>query len=161
MKLDASTASCTIFTFREGLLSAVGHDLTLAVTRFTIDVGDDTIDARFAADSLRVRGDVSSRDRASIEGHASDDVLAARQFPEVRFVSRSITRDGNSARITGELGLHGRARVIEFVARDDGRDWIAEVTLDQRDFGIKPFTAMLGALRVRADVRVRVTLPSH
>jgi polyisoprenoid-binding protein YceI len=159
---DASSASCIVFTYREGLLAAVGHDLRLAVTRFTIDVGAaDAIDARFAADSLRVENDVSEHDRRTIERNAREDVLDARRFPELRFRSTEVVRDGHIARIAGELTLHGATRPMTFEARDDGQHWIAEVRLDQRQFGIKPFTAMLGTLRVRADVLVRVSLPSR
>jgi polyisoprenoid-binding protein YceI len=161
-RFDAATASCTIFTFREGLLAAVGHDLRLAVSNFAIDIGDDdAIHARFDATSLRVMGAVSDGDRRTIERQAADDVLAARRFPEIRFRSTRVRREGGRAHIDGELTLHGQTRALRLDADDDGTRWTAEVTLDQRDYAIKPFSAMLGALRVRADVRVRVSLPSR
>jgi polyisoprenoid-binding protein YceI len=161
-RFDAANASCTVFTFREGLFAAVGHDLRLSVTRFAIDVAaDDAIHARFAADSLRVEGAISDGDRRTIERQTADDVLAARRHPEIHFRSTRVVRDGDRAHIEGELTLHGATRSLRCEARDDGARWIAEVTIDQRDFGIKPFSAMLGALRVRPDVRVRVTLPSR
>ncbi len=162
---DATSASCTVFTYREGLLAAVGHDLRLAVGRFTIDVGapdaPDAIDARFAADSLRVDGDVSEHDRRTIERNAREDVLDARRHPEIRFRATQVVRDGRRARISGELTLHGATRPLSIDAEDDGQRWTAEVRLDQRQFGIKPFSAMLGTLRVRADVLVRVSIPSR
>jgi polyisoprenoid-binding protein YceI len=161
-RFDAANADCTVYTFREGLLAAVGHDLTLAVTSFTIELADDdAIHARFDAASLRVTGAVSDGDRRTIERHAADDVLAARRFPEIRFRSTRVVRQGERAQIEGELTLHGATRALRCEAHDDGARWTAEVTLDQRDYGIKPFTAMLGTLRVRADVRVRVSLPSR
>jgi hypothetical protein len=36
---------------------------------------------------------------------------------------------------------------------------VAEIKLHQPDFGIKPFTAALGALKVKPDVVVRVSVP--
>jgi polyisoprenoid-binding protein YceI len=161
-RFDANSASCTVFTFREGLLSAVGHDLTLAVTRFAIDIADDdAIHARFEAASLRVQGAISDGDRRTIERQATNDVLAAQRFPAIHFRSTRVVRQGAQAHIDGELTLHGQTRALSCAASDDGTQWTAEVTLDQRDYGIKPFSAMLGALRVRADVRVRVSLPSR
>ena len=68
-------------------------------------------------------------------------------------------RDGLRARVEGTLALHGTTRPVAFDAVADERDWRAEVRLDLRDFGIKPYTAMLGALRVRADVLVRIRVP--
>jgi hypothetical protein len=36
----------------------------------------------------------------------------------------------------------------------------AEFSFDQRDFGLKPYSAMLGTLKVKPVVRVKVTLPT-
>jgi hypothetical protein len=36
---------------------------------------------------------------------------------------------------------------------------VAEVKIHQPDFGIKPYTAALGALKVKPDVLVRVSVP--
>lgn len=47
-RLDASSADCFVFTYKEGLLSAVAHDLKLRVTRFTIDTEGDAVRAEFA-----------------------------------------------------------------------------------------------------------------
>ena len=161
-RFDARSASCQVFTFREGLLAAVGHDLRLAVTDFSVELDDDdAIRARFAAGSLRVDGKVSDVDRRTIERQAANDVLAARKFPEVTFASTRVVRDGASAHIEGELTLHGVTRALQLSAHDDGERWTAEVRLDQRRFGIRPFSAMLGTLRVRAEVVVRISLPSR
>lgn len=160
---DASTAECLVYTFREGLLSAVGHDLCLRVERFSVEVSGDanapSIFGRFDAASLRAIGNVSASDARKIEGNAADDVLRARRFPTIEFRSTRIVRDGLRARVDGTLALHGTTRPVAFDAVADERDWRAEVRLDQRDFGIKPYTAMLGTLRVRADVLVRIRVP--
>ena len=160
---DASTADCLVYTFREGLFSAVGHDLCLRVERFAVEVTGDaqapSILARFDAASLRATGDVSPSDARKIERNAADDVLDARRFATIEFRSTRVVRDGERARINGALTLHGQTRPLSFDASADAAAWTAEVRLDQRDFGIKPFTAMLGALRVRADVLVRIRVP--
>ena len=160
---DASTAECLVYTFREGLLSAVGHDLCLRVERFAVEVTGEpaapSILGRFDAASLRATGDVSPADARKIERNAADDVLDARRFATIEFRSTRVTRDGERARIEGTLALHGTSRPIAFDAVADAGDWRAEVRLDQRDFGIKPFSAMLGALRVKPDVVVRIRVP--
>lgn len=160
---DASTAECLVYTFREGLLSAVGHDLCLRVERFAVEVTGDAsapaILGRFDAASLRATGDLSPGDARKIEGNAADDVLAARKFPTIEFRSTRVARDGERARIEGTLTLHGATRPIAFDAVADAGHWRAEVRLDQRDFGIKPFSAMLGTLRVKPDVVVKIRVP--
>jgi hypothetical protein len=41
----------------------------------------------------------------------------------------------------------------------EGDDVVGEVTLHQPDYGIKPYSAMLGTLKIRPDVKVRIRLP--
>lgn len=86
-------------------------------------------------------------------------MLAARRFPTIEFRSTRVVRDGERARIEGQLTLHGVTRPLVADALADASDWRAELRLDQRDFGIKPFSAMLGTLRVRPEVLVRIRVP--
>ena len=87
----------------EGVLSAVGHDLLLRATAFEIAVetGAPRVSARLDAASLRVVTAMRERPRASgrplaadireIEASIVESVLSARRFPEIRFVSSSVT----------------------------------------------------------------------
>src|SRR5688500_8387813 len=107
---DASTADCTVLTFKEGLLSAIAHDLEIRGGEFSVEIDDATraIDARFDARSLRVvraiGGNVSEKDRAKIEGNIVADVLRADRFGEIRFRSTKVEDD----RVEGVLTLCGR-----------------------------------------------------
>ena len=171
-RFDAQTARCEVFTFKEGLLSPVAHDLRLEVTRFTVDTDEaaGTVEATFDPRSLRVAcaivaghdapATLSTSDRRSIEERIVDDVLVVKRYPEIRFRSRSATRDGDGWRVEGTLALHGHERPVNVRARRDGGKLVAEVALQQPDFGIKPFSALLGTLRVRPEVKVRLTLPA-
>ena len=55
-RLDAGTAECLVFTYREGLAAAMGHDLKLRVGSFAIEIDEAArrVDARFDARSMRV-----------------------------------------------------------------------------------------------------------
>ena len=164
-RFGPGTATCEVFTFREGVLAAVGHDLKLRPERFEIDAGASSVRARFDAGSLRVvaamgsgREDpegLSERDRREIERSCADQVLEARRFPEITFNSNEI----KPGAVRGTLALHGRELGGEFAVRRDGDRAVAEVEIDVRRFGIRPYTAMLGALRVSPLVRVVVTTP--
>ncbi|MGZ3404978.1 MAG: YceI family protein [Polyangia bacterium] len=160
---DATTAECLVYTYREGLLAAVGHDLCLRVERFTVEVTGEpaapAILARFDATSLRTTGAISPGDARKIERDAADTVLAARRFPTIEFRSTRVVLDGDRAHIDGALTLHGVTRTLAVDAVADAGAWRAEVRLDQRDFGIKPFSAMLGTLRVRPEVLVAIRVP--
>ena len=41
MKFDQSSALCYVFTYKEGLLSGLGHDLRITVASFAVDVAED------------------------------------------------------------------------------------------------------------------------
>jgi hypothetical protein len=154
-----------VFTFREGVLAAAGHDLKLRPESFEIEADTGSVRARFDAGSLRVvaamRGGredpaaLSERDRRDIERNCAREVLEAHRFPEIAFTSSAV----QPAFVRGTLSLHGRELSGDFVVKQAGGRAIAEVELDVRRFGIRPYTAMLGALRVSPMIRVVVTTP--
>ncbi len=156
-----------MFTFKQGLLSAIAHDLKLEVVTHEVRVlGDSKVEATFDARSIRVvcaRKDeaddpaaLSVSDKKKIEATIAADVLAVKRFPEIRFASTSVEPAGEGFFVRGDLTLHGVTRSISFTTRTEGARRVAEVTLHQPDFGIVPYRAMLGALRLRPDVRVRI-----
>src|SRR5688572_22210663 len=59
---NASNAECLVFTYKDGLLSAVAHDLKIRVTDFslTVDEAQDEVSGTFNAGSLRVVNAMSS-----------------------------------------------------------------------------------------------------
>jgi len=170
-KLDASCARCIVLTYKEGLLSAVAHDLKIEVTRFTLEVDDamTSVAAVFEASSLRVvcavrdgidaPATLSEKDKRDIEGNIAKDVLDVRKHPQIRFNSTKVEREGEGFRVKGRLEIKGKTRELSFVVRSIGPDWVCEVKLHQPDFGIKSFSAMLGAMKIKPDVDVRLSVP--
>lgn len=171
-RFHPDNADVLVFTFKEGLLSAMAHDLKIRVTRFSIHVDETTnaIEATFDPASLRVvtamkdgaeaHGALSDSDRKKIEGNIVDDVLEARKFPEIRFVSSSVEEDeGTGYRVRGKLTLHGKTQDVSFVSRTDGEGQVAQIEIHQPSFGIQPYSALLGTLKIKPDVLVNVALP--
>ncbi|MEZ4368791.1 MAG: YceI family protein [Kofleriaceae bacterium] len=150
-------------------LSALAHDLELEVGAWSIDVGDDgAVDARFEPGSLRVlhavsggvpTGALGDGDKRKIAATIAGEVLDARRHPELRFRAPAATAAGDGYQLSGELTLHGQTRPLRVTTRRDGEHQVAEVTLHQPDFGITPYKAMLGTLRIKPDVRVVVRVP--
>lgn len=168
---DASKAECLVFTFKEGLLSAVAHDLKLRAERLEIvvDAARKRVSARFEAAALRVvsamkdgaeaRGTLSPKDVRDIEDNMAKDVLETRKHPEIRFESTSVTETPQGWDVAGTLTVKGRGWPIRFSARRDAGRAIVELTLHQPEYGIKPFSALLGTLKIKPDVKVRVSVP--
>jgi polyisoprenoid-binding protein YceI len=158
-------------TFRDGLAAQAGHDLTIEATRWSgeLVVNDDlspaSVEAHVDLGALVVRegtGGVkplTDRDRREIAVTARK-VLGADQNPEAVFAADSFRAapDG-SGEISGTLTLRGQARPLRLQVKQTGDDrYHAEAQVVQSDYGIKPYTAFLGALRVRDAVDVAVEL---
>ena len=156
---DAEAVDCRAKVFVEGMASSFGHDATLRVTSLSLDVGeDDGITADFDPASLRVTDDISDSNRRDIERNA-EKVLEPRKYAKIQFRSVSVTREGDRAQVEGDLTLHGVTNRISVEARDDGARWNVKIILDQRHYGIKPFSAMLGALKIKPEVEVNISVP--
>ncbi|HJL17818.1 MAG TPA: YceI family protein [Sandaracinaceae bacterium LLY-WYZ-13_1] len=168
---DAETADCRVFTYKEGLLSAVAHDLELRVGSFEVELSDDraSVTATFEPRSIRVvdaivegrrsPGTLSEKDKAKIESNIVTEVIPVKQHADVRFTSSEIREVDAGWEIRGTLELAGHERELTIpVHREEGRA-VGEVTLHQPDFGIKPYSAMLGALKIQPDIKIRIELP--
>jgi polyisoprenoid-binding protein YceI len=170
-KLDASQVQCQVLTYKEGLLSAVAHDLKLAVTKLSIEFDPDSkkIDATFDPTSLTVHcamkdgeerlDTLSAKDKRDIEGNIAKDVLVTKKHREIRFRSKSVSESGGVYRVSGTLEIKGKARDVSFDLRNSGDNLEAKVRLHQPDYGVKPYSAMLGALKIKPDIDVLVKLP--
>lgn len=154
-------AEVLVYSFKEGALSALAHDLKIRVTTHTIDRTGDAVRATFDATSLRVvcprkdgrdnPGALPSLLYREIEKNIVKEVLEAAKFPVIRFESTSVT----DVEVVGQLTLHGVTRQIRCTRAPDG---LVEARLDQRDFKIKPYSAMFGTLKVKPEVIVTVRL---
>jgi polyisoprenoid-binding protein YceI len=172
--IDERDARVRVFTFKEGILSAVAHDLEIEVRRVAIDVADDASRLRCEIDasSLRVLYAVvdgrpapsalSDRDKRKIEQTIVEDVLHAARHPKVRFEASLSWTDAQPSvpSIEGILELHGRSRSVRVSVEPRGQDLLATATLHQPDFGIAPYSAMFGTLKLKPDVRVEVSIPA-
>lgn len=163
-RFDLQQAEVTILTFKEGVLSAMGHDLKLRATRGFVSVEGTAIDAELSADGVEVVCAMKDgKEHADalpgfafteIRKNLQKDVLDSRRFPTVRFQGTA-----DASRVQGTLTLHGVSRPVSGARRDDGGFATAEFQLDQRDFGITPFSGMLGALKVKPALIVRARVP--
>jgi polyisoprenoid-binding protein YceI len=163
-------AEARVFTFKEGLLSAVAHDLEIAVERLRIEWTDRQVTATFDLRSLRVLhavvagrpapGALSAHDLRKIEQTIAADVLRTESHPEARFQTSSVTPSGSGFELRGTLTLVGHSEESSATIRREGTRYTTELVLDQRRFGITPYSAMLGTLKLKPDVRVHVSVPA-
>lgn len=150
-------------TARRGLASNVGHDLTVEVGRWSGEVlaADDpvasTVDVTAELATLRVlegTGGVlplSERDKRDI-ARTARRLLDADRRPHARFTSERVSESGV---ITGKLTVRGATRPLELTVTELGAGrYRATGTVVQSEYGIAPYTAFFGALRLADPVEV-------
>jgi hypothetical protein len=150
-----------VFTFKAGLLSRVAHDLQLSLSGGELEINGTEISARIPLAGMRVDGVMrrgrldpmvlSPKEQASIVRTATHELLSVDRHPDAVFTGR-IER----GRVRGSLSLGGRAVAVDLPIQ--GARLIAEIKPSA--WGIKPYKAMMGAIRLQDRVRVEITLPA-
>jgi hypothetical protein len=163
-RLGPGNATLAVRTKRGGAAAKAGHDLDMLVTAWegSLEVGDDgaATAAHLAADatSLRVQKGsggmqaLSEDDKANIHQTIDDEVLKRQ---DIAFRSTGVESAGEGLHVEGELTLAGTTKPLSFdlaVGADGSLAATAVVT--QTSFGMKPYSALWGALKVLDEVEV-------
>lgn len=152
-----------VFTYREGLLSKVAHDLQFTLRRFSIEVDGATVRGRFWPGELRLDGVVrdgrvepgvlSARDAREVHGNVVK-ILDTARHPEIALEA---TLDGD--RLRGDLQMVGRRAPVECGVERAGGRYRGRVVLTPTRWGIQPYKALLGAIKLQDRVEVELDLP--
>lgn len=160
--IDLSGLEISVWVTREGLLSPVGHDLRLVApaTKLTVDTETRALSLEVAAAALRVAAVVvegrdasaplSEADRVQIENNLHREVLESKQFATI--VYEGVARDATG--VEGALTLRGVRLALPLAVRREGAEVVVSAAVDHTRWGIKPFKALFGALRVKPTLRV-------
>jgi polyisoprenoid-binding protein YceI len=153
----------------------LAHDLILSPSQWsgTLNVDGDnpaassatlTIDARSIEILEAVGGmkSLSDKDRKDIAKNINDKVLQTGKFPDLTFQSTSVSGSAPDFNAAGNMTITGTTRPVNVSLNVSGTTVTAKTSISQKDFGIKPFSAMLGAIKLRDDVDFELTvdLPS-
>ncbi|HET9893547.1 MAG TPA: YceI family protein [Streptosporangiaceae bacterium] len=166
---NSEQGQVTLLTSRDGLAAQAGHDLTIEVSTWSAELetsADGTpagLAVRLDLTSLAVRegtGGVkplTDRDRREIAKTARK-LLGADRSPEATFVASAFEPGGDGGGfVQGTFTLGGISRPLRLrVSRSGPDNYRATASVRQSEFGIKPYTAFLGALKVSDDVGVVV-----
>ncbi|MBI1766442.1 MAG: YceI family protein [Acidobacteria bacterium] len=172
--LVPAESSFTVFVAKAGLLSGIAHDHNIGVKGFSgeINVPGASFDAgsvqlEVQTESLTLLDNISEKDRAEITKNMRGAVLETAKFPKVVFRSTSLTgftpkENGASFTLNGDLTLHGitkrLALPVTVVQTGQTLRITGQYTLHQTDFGITPYSAALGTIKVKNDVVIKFNL---
>ncbi len=166
-ELGPPSGRLLVKTGRAGLGAKMGHDLTIEVTRWkgdaTVDPDDpanSSVAVTVDADSFQVRegtGGVkplTDSDRADIERTIREKILHTGQYPQITFRSTRVAGTEESFVVEGDLAIMTVTRPVTVRAGvSDGRVRGRAMVVQSR-WGIKPYSAFFGALKLSDDVTV-------
>ncbi len=165
-RLGPENSTLSVRTGRTGAAAKAGHDLVMHVTAWeaSLEVGDDpartSVELAADATSLRVHSGkggaqpLGDDDKANIHQTIDDDVLE-RQDITFRSTEVQSATDGSAISVEGDLTLVGKTQPIEFdLAIGDDGTLRASAVLTQTAWGMKPYSALFGTLKVQDDVEV-------
>ncbi len=154
--IGPSNGSLKVKTGKEGAAAKAGHNLVLEVNSWEATVeGGDSPSIKLTADpsSLEVvdasggSGELGDDEKGDIKKSIDDDVLGSDQ---ITFESSEVT--DSSAK--GELSIAGESNSVDVPLNVSGDKISGSITLSQKDYGIKKFSALMGALKVKDEVTV-------
>jgi polyisoprenoid-binding protein YceI len=167
-KIDATASRFSVQAFATGLLSAFGHNPTIAIRDYDgeIQLNPDTIDASVRVtvrtSAMEVVDEMKNDDRKKLEQAMYDQVLEPNRFPTAVYESKQIRVQKDSAEqwrvhVTGELSFHGVTQSHSFDARVNYMGTTmriaGEFRLRQSDYGIKPVSFAGGALKSKDELK--------
>lgn len=169
-----------LHTFRDGMARKVGHDLILEVTSWnaTVEVDGEDITRSTATATIDPRSIVvvegkggvkplSDGDRDDIKKNINEKVLKTGKFPEMTFRSTKVDPQGEG-RVTlfGDLTMTGNTRPVRLDVTlepgPNGQRANAATTIVQSEWGIKPYSGLMGSLKVRdaVELHIEAAVPS-
>jgi hypothetical protein len=161
-------ATIHVFTFKAGLLARVAHDLRLTLRQYEIKVHARRVQAFAVAESLAIDGvmtpsgldtrTLSAKDQRSILETVHKEILMSRRYPRIELDGSIQTLAGNRHTLTGELRLRGQARPIKTELIRSGDSLSSVIELKPSEFGIAPYKALGGAIKLEDRVRVNITV---
>ncbi len=174
--LGPQAGRITLNVYRDGVAARMGHNLVLEATKWSakaeVDAGNPaassvklTVDPRSleiieATGGIKPLGD---KDRADIKKNINDKILMTSRNPEITFQSTEVSGTAPNIKVKGNLTLAGKSQPLSLDVRVDESSGRAsgKTTLQQSTFGIRPFSTMLGALKIKdsIDVQFDIKIP--
>ena len=169
--IDPSMGELLVRTKSAGPAARLGHDLTIVMEEWIAEVSwvedrPTALSVIVQSASLSVlRGEggvksLSGAEKALVRSNALR-ALDVKRHPTIAYRSDEIMATEDGYRLVGSLAIHGKThpRAIDLRVTDLGDTWrmTCDSAVRQSEFGVKPYSLMMGSLRVADDVTVSFT----
>jgi polyisoprenoid-binding protein YceI len=172
--IDTAVSRFTVQAFATGLLSAFGHNPTIAIREYEGEIlfvpetyEKALVRVTVRTSAMEVLDEMKNDDHKKLEHLMYEEVLDVKRFPTAVYESKVITvqklgTDLLQTWITGELTFHGVAQTHSVDARVTDMGTMLRISgefqLRQSDYGIKPVSFAGGALRLKDEVKFKFEL---
>jgi hypothetical protein len=161
MEFGPANGTLTVRTGKGGAASKAGHNLRMEVGAWRATLDLDAGTASLSADprSFRVvegTGGVmplGDDEKAAIPQTIDEDVLKG---APIEFHSRQMSVADGRIDIEGDLDLFGSQHPIAFELRLDDGHLAGSARVKHSDFGVKPYSALFGTLKVADEVAIEI-----
>ncbi|MDX2040727.1 MAG: YceI family protein [Acidobacteriota bacterium] len=169
-------SSFWVFVPKTGLLSGLAHDHEIGVKSFSGKIvvpesgtGGGSLELNVDAASLEVLDKKPSEaDKKKIYNSMHNEVLESAKHPKITFKSVSVDDlkstggDSYGFALSGDLTLHGVTKRItvpvSLTINAKELRAVGKYTLRQTDFGIKPYSAAGGTIKVKNEITVHFNI---
>jgi hypothetical protein len=165
-----ASGSIRVFTFKQGVMSAVAHDLRVQLRSFAITLDGTAVKGVFDLTSLFVEGPMQNgvlsagqfdaAKRAQVANAMHGEVLHTAEHPQATFTGSAIP-SGEGApgyHVSGQLQLAGNSQPLSFEVHDDHGTYRAELELKPSRWGIAQYKALFGAIKLKDVFKVELAL---
>ena len=169
--IDAKGSKFIVRAFATGMLSAFGHNPTIAIPDFEGEVQwasggleDASLRMVIQAASLTVTDDISEKDRREIERRMKEEVLETDGFEQIVYECprpssvQKIFEAQYAVTLNGELALHGVTRTQPVLARitikDDTLRAAGDFSVRLSDYEIRPVSAAGGTVKLKDELKL-------
>ena len=156
-----------VFTFKEGMLSAVAHDLRVSLAQFEISLDGTALRGEFDLKSLIVEGPMQNGvlqadqydagKRTDVAKAMHGDVLHTDKHPKAAF-SGTATPSRDGYRVEGQLELAGSSQPLSFDVKNDAGTYRARFELQPSRWGVSQYKALLGAIKLKDVLKIEFAL---
>jgi len=153
-----------LVTGKAGLFGAFGHMHRIRATEFdgTIlydpdNIPASSIEVTFPTAGLSVIPEgADEKDAPKVEHAMRESVLPPSEYPTIEFVSRIVTAIDGGVQVVGGLAIAKRTRPVAvdvtIAQRGDTLTATGTFSVKQTDFGIKPYSAAGGTIKVADEI---------
>jgi hypothetical protein len=179
--VDPQASEIRLLVYRDGPMARFGHNhVMIGQVQGELNVSDSAAASgfqlvipvkTFVVDAPLPRAEEGEEFSAHVSDQArkgtrdnmlSSDVLDAAHYPEIRIASDSLVGPRWNPSVTAHISVRGNRSELKFPAavieQSGSLTVIAEFHVLQSDLGIKPFSVLGGAIRVKDSIEIRVRL---